>query len=54
VVLKAAGLVGERIKCVKVIKTGALTRQGHAQRYRRNGGPKAAIEAAGGSIAAAE
>lgn len=54
VVLKAAGLVGERIKCVKVIKTGALTRQVTLNGIGATAGAKAAIEAAGGSIAAAE
>ena len=54
VVLKAAGLVGERIKCVKVIKTGALTRQVTLSGIGATAGAKAAIEAAGGSIAAAE
>ena len=36
--LKQAGLVGEMIKSVKVIKTGELTHQGRAQGHRRDRG----------------
>ena len=34
--LKQAGLVGELIKHVKVIKSGELTAQGHAEGHRRD------------------
>ena len=49
--LKQAGLIGELAKVVKVIKSGAIT---HAVKLNGIGatvGAKAAIEAAGGSIA---
>ena len=50
--LKAAGLVGELIKHVKVIKSGELTRKVTLKGIGATAGAKAAIEAAGGSIAA--
>jgi len=50
-VLKAAGLVGELIKTVKVIKSGELTRKVSLKGVSATVGAKAAIEAAGGSIA---
>jgi len=50
-VLKAAGLVGELIKTVKVIKSGELTRKVSLKGVGATVGAKAAIEAAGGSIA---
>ncbi|MBN8503647.1 MAG: 50S ribosomal protein L15 [Burkholderiales bacterium] len=50
--LKAAGLVGELIKNVKVIKSGALTRKVELKGIGATAGAKAAIEAAGGSVAA--
>jgi large subunit ribosomal protein L15 len=50
--LKAAGLVGELIKHVKVIKSGSLTRKVALQGVGATVGAKAAIEAAGGSVAA--
>ena len=49
--LKQAGLVGEMIKVVKVIKTGALTRAVKLTGIGATAGAKAAIEAAGGSLA---
>jgi large subunit ribosomal protein L15 len=50
--LKAAGLIGELIKHVKVVKTGELTRKVTLKGIGATAGAKAAIEAAGGSIAA--
>jgi len=49
--LKAAGLVGERVKHVKVVKTGELTRKVALKGIVATAGAKAAIEAAGGSLA---
>ena len=49
--LKQAGLVGELIKVVKVIKTGELTRKVTLKGVGATAGAKAAIEAAGGSVA---
>jgi large subunit ribosomal protein L15 len=49
--LKAAGVVGQMIKTVKVIKTGELTRKVVLKGLSATAGAKAAIEAAGGSIA---
>jgi large subunit ribosomal protein L15 len=49
--LKAAGLVGELIKTVKVIKSGELTRKVALNGIGATAGAKAAIEAAGGSVA---
>jgi large subunit ribosomal protein L15 len=49
--LKAAGLVGELIKVVKVIKAGELTRKVVLKGIAATAGAKAAIEAAGGSVA---
>ena len=51
-VLKAAGLVAGRVKCVKVIKSGTLTRKVVLSGIGATAGAKAAIEAAGGSVAA--
>jgi large subunit ribosomal protein L15 len=50
--LKAAGLIGELIKHVKVVKTGELTRKVTLKGIGATAGAKAAIEAAGGAIAA--
>ncbi len=50
--LKQAGLVGQMAKNVKVIKSGELTRKVSLQGIGATAGAKAAIEAAGGSIAA--
>jgi len=49
--LKAAGLVPEIAKVVKIIKTGAITRAVKLTGIGVTAGAKAAIEAAGGSIA---
>lgn len=49
-VLKHAGLVGEKAKVVKVIKTGALTKSVKLTGIGATAGAKAAIEAAGGSV----
>ena len=49
--LKQAGLVGELVKVVKVIKTGALTKAVALKGVGATAGAKAAIEAAGGSVA---
>ena len=52
-VLKEAGLVGELVRKVKVIKSGELTRAVTLRAINATAGAKAAIEAAGGSIQAA-
>ena len=49
--LKQAGLVGEMVKVVKVIKTGELTKAVKLTGIGATAGAKAAIEAVGGSIA---
>ena len=49
--LKQAGLVGELIKVVKVIKSGAITKAVKLNGIGATAGAKAAIEAAGGSVA---
>jgi large subunit ribosomal protein L15 len=49
--LKQAGLVGELIKNVKVVKSGELTRKVVLKGVGATAGAKAAIEAAGGSVA---
>lgn len=49
--LKQAGLVGELIKAVKVIKSGELTKAVKLTGIGATAGAKAAIEAAGGSVA---
>jgi len=51
VALKAARLVGELARNVKVIKTGELTRAVALKGIAASAGAKAAIEAAGGSVA---
>ena len=48
--LKQAGLVGEMIKVVKVVKTGALTKAVKLTGIGATAGAKVAIEAAGGSL----
>ena len=48
--LKKAGLVGEQIKTVKVIKSGELQRKVVLKGIGATAGAKAAIEAAGGSV----
>jgi large subunit ribosomal protein L15 len=49
--LKQAGLVGEIAKVVKIIKTGELTKAVKLTGIGATAGAKAAIEAAGGSLA---
>ena len=49
--LKQAGLVGEIAKVVKVIKAGELSRKVSLKGIGATAGAKAAIEAAGGSVA---
>ena len=49
--LKAAGLVRELVKHVKVIKSGELSRKLTLKGIGATAGAKAAIEAAGGSLA---
>ena len=50
VMLKSAGLVGQLIKHVKVIKTGELSRKVMLKGIGATAGAKAAIEAAGGAL----
>jgi large subunit ribosomal protein L15 len=49
--LKQAGLVGDMIKTVKVVKTGELSVKVALKGVGATAGAKAAIEAAGGSVA---
>ena len=49
--LKQAGLVGQLAKVVKVIKTGELTKKVVLKGIGATAAAKAAIEAAGGSVA---
>ena len=49
--LKQAGLVGQLAKVVKIIKSGELTKSVKLTGVGATAGAKAAIEAAGGSIA---
>ena len=49
--LKQAGLVGQMAKVVKVVKTGTLTKAVKLNGIGATAGAKAAIEAAGGSVA---
>jgi large subunit ribosomal protein L15 len=49
--LKQAGLIGELIKNVKVIKSGELKKAVKLNGIAATAGAKAAIEAAGGSVA---
>jgi len=48
--LKQAGVVGQQVRYVKVIKTGELTRKVVLKGMTATVGAKAAIEAAGGSL----
>ncbi len=50
--LKAAGLVGQLVKHVKVIKAGELARKVVLKGIGATAGAKAAIEAAGGAVEA--
>ena len=49
--LKQAGLVKESAKIIKIIKTGTLTKAVKVTGVGATAGAKAAIEAAGGSVA---
>ena len=49
--LKQAGLVGQMIKVVKIIKSGEITKAVKLNGVGATAGAKAAIEAAGGSVA---
>ena len=49
--LKQAGLVKESAKTIKIIKTGAITKAVKVTGVAATAGAKAAIEAAGGSVA---
>jgi len=49
--LKQAGLVGQLARVVKIINTGALSRSVKLTGVGATAAAKAAIEAAGGSIA---
>ena len=51
VMLKAAGLIGQIVKNVKVIKSGELARKVSLKGIGATVGAKAAIEAAGGAVA---
>ena len=51
VTLKQAGLVGELVRVVKVIKSGELKKAVKLTGILATAGAKAAIEAAGGSVA---
>jgi large subunit ribosomal protein L15 len=48
--LKQAGLVGQHVRVVKVIKSGELSRQVVLKGVGATAGARAAIEAAGGSL----
>lgn len=48
--LKAAGIVGDRIRQAKVIKSGEITRKVVLTGIAATAGAKAAIEAAGGTV----
>ena len=48
--LKAAGLVGQGVRRVKLVKSGELTRKIALKGIAATAGAKAAVEAAGGSI----
>jgi large subunit ribosomal protein L15 len=50
-VLKQAGVIGQAVKFVKVFKSGELSRKVSLQGMNVTVGAKAAIEAAGGTIA---
>lgn len=50
-VLKTAGLVGQIARNVKIVKTGELTKAVKISGIAATAGAKAAIEAAGGSVA---
>ncbi len=49
--LKSAGLIGDLIRVVKVVKSGEITKAVKLTGIGATAGAKAAIEAAGGSVA---
>lgn len=49
--LKQAGVIGQQVRYVKVIKTGELSRKVTLKGIRATAGAREAIEAAGGSLA---
>ncbi|HEY7803034.1 MAG TPA: uL15 family ribosomal protein, partial [Orrella sp.] len=49
--LKQAGVIAQAVKYVKVFKSGELSRKVTLQGMTATAGAKAAIEAAGGSVA---
>lgn len=49
--LKAAGVVGQQVRYAKVIKSGELSRKVTLKGITATAGARAAIEAAGGSLA---
>jgi large subunit ribosomal protein L15 len=51
VTLKSVGLIGDLIRVVKVVKTGELSRKVALKGLGATAGAKAAIEAAGGTVA---
>jgi large subunit ribosomal protein L15 len=51
VTLKEAGLVGQLVRVVKVVKTGELSLKVALKGVGATAGAKAAIEAAGGTLA---
>lgn len=50
-VLKAAGVIGQAVRFAKVIKSGELSRKVVLKGITATAGARAAIEAAGGSLA---
>lgn len=50
-VLKQAGVIGQNVRYAKVIKSGELTRKVVLKGVGATAGARAAIEAAGGSLA---
>jgi large subunit ribosomal protein L15 len=50
--LKAADIIGEKIKVVKVVNSGELTKAVKLSGLKATAGAKAAIEAAGGTVEA--
>ena len=50
-VLKAAGVIGQAVRFAKVIKSGEISRKVVLKGISATAGARAAIEAAGGSLA---
>jgi len=50
-VLKQQGIIGQQVRYVKVIKSGDLSRKVSLKGLTATAGARAAIEAAGGSLA---